>query len=158
MSKLGPGDFHALSTPLEVALTQLGVKEGDPAWAEYVLAGGMDPAANPAWCVLFVRWCCSRVGIWLPKTASVKRFCEMAEDIRERDAPRPGDIVAHLRPDGLGHLAFFMNHSAKNADIWFTTVDGNTNAAGARNGDRVAIKDRPMGFWNMGHFRPRRPQ
>jgi hypothetical protein len=162
MSRLGPGDFHALSTPLEVALTQLNVRETAPNRGpevdEYLRSCGLEPSAGSyPWCVVFVRWCCSRVGIWLPRTASVKRLWEMGEDLRV-DTPAPGDIAVHLRPDGLGHVGFFMRAFVRGPDLWYETVDGNTNAAGSREGDRVAIKERPNGYWNMGFLRPRRPQ
>jgi hypothetical protein len=152
---MGPADIHANMTPLEVALTQLNVRETEPNRGpqvdEYLRSCGLEPTAGSyPWCVAFVRWCCSRVGIWLPRTASVKRLWEMGEELRV-ETPEPGDVAVHLRPDGKGHVGFFMR--AEDGDI--ETCDGNTNAAGSREGDRVAIKARPRVYWNMGFLRPR---
>lgn len=158
MSKHGPGDYHGLSSPLEVALTQLGVRESAPNRGqrvdEYIVAGGYDPSAGSyPWCVLFARWCCKQVGIWLPRTASVKRLWEMGESLRV-NVPSPGDICVHLRPDGLGHVGFFMRAWTDDGGAWVESCDGNTNAEGSREGDRVAIKIRPRAYWNMGFLRP----
>jgi hypothetical protein len=156
MSEFGPGDIHAGMTPLEVALTQLAVRETAPNRGPqvdvYLHSVGIDPSAGSyPWCVAFVRWCCSRVGIWLPRTASVKRLWEMGEDLRV-DSPQPGDVGIHLRADGLGHCGFFMRWVDEN---YIETVDGNTNSEGSREGDRVAMKIRPASYWNTGWLRPR---
>jgi hypothetical protein len=158
VSSYAPGDYHGMSTPLEVALTQLGVRETSPnsgmAIDEYIRDGSGDPDKDPAWCVYFARWCCRRVGIWLPRTAGVKRLWEMGKESGLRvSEPEPGDIAIHLRPDGLGHCGFFMQMAED--DDWIETIEGNTNAEGSREGDRVAIKQRPAGYWNMGWLRPR---
>jgi uncharacterized protein (TIGR02594 family) len=159
VSEFGPGGIHAGSTPLEVALTQLGVRETAPNRGpqvdEYLRGVGLEPTAGSyPWCVAFVRWCCSRTGIWLPRTAGVKRLWEMGKESGLRvSEPEPGDIAIHLRPDGLGHCGFFMQMAED--DDWIETIDGNTNAEGSREGDRVAIKQRPAAYWNMGFLRPR---
>lgn len=160
MSRNAPGDYHGLSTPLEVALTQLGVRESAPNRGnridEYIVACGLDPPAGSyPWCVCFVRWCCQQVGIWLPRTASVKRLWEMGEDLRVEALPEPGDVCVHLRPDGLGHVGFFMRTYERDGERWVESIDGNTNEEGSREGTKVAIKERPWGYWNCGFLRPR---
>ena len=162
MPEHAPGAFHAGSTPLDVALTQLGVRETAPNRGpqvdEYLRSVGLEPTAGSyPWCVAFVRWCCSRVGVWLPRTAGVKRLWEMGEDLRV-DVPMTGDIAIHLRPDGLGHCGFVMDWTTTDDGTMIQTIDGNTNAEGSREGDRVAIKDRPRAYWNMGWLRPRRSE
>lgn len=155
MSRHGPGDFHGLSTPLEVAFTQLGVKESAPNRGnridEYIVSGGLDPTAGSyPWCYLFVRWCCRQVGVWMPRTASVKRAWEMGEDLRVPD-PSPGDVAIHLNADGTGHCGFHMRWVSDN---YAETIEGNSNREGSREGDSVVIKVRPSSYWH-GWLRPR---
>ncbi len=162
MSEFGPGGWNANSSPVDVALTQLGVRETAPNRGpevdEYLRSCGLDPTKGSyPWCVAFVRWSCSRVGVWLPRTASVKRLFEMAGHLRVK-TPQLGDIALHLRPDGKGHCAFFLRQYTNGAGQWVSTVDGNSNASGSREGDRVVLKDRPAGFWNSGYIRPQQPE
>jgi hypothetical protein len=141
----GPGHLHAGSTPLDVALGELGVKEDPPGSNrgprvdEYIRSGGGDPTKKLAWCVYFIRWCHRQCGIFLPKTASVKNLWTMAEDYRI-DEPEQGCVFIHLNPDGTGHTGFVYEVLG---DGSIRSVDGNSDANGSRTGGSVCWVTRP---------------
>jgi hypothetical protein len=54
--------------------------------------------------------------------------------------PEPGDIVSFLPK--LSHIGIVTGTDGNDV----LTIEGNTNSAGSREGDRVARKRRPLGF------------
>jgi hypothetical protein len=65
---------------------------------------------------------------------------------REVDDLQPGDLLIHLSDDGkTGHVGFYIR--TLDGDR-VESIDGNTNAAGSREGNRVAIKDRDRSYWH----------
>lgn len=52
-------------------------------------------------------------------------------------------------PKGLGHIGICENPADMQSNFW--TIDGNTNAAGSREGDRVAEKKRSLGAFGTTH-------
>lgn len=155
--KFGPGDTNPGSTILDVAFKYLGVQEtpGKPnrgpkidGWLRFV---GLVPEGNAyAWCCAFAVSVVFESGHSCKKTASVKNFCELNKHLKV-DVPQPGDLCARINENGTGHIAFFV----RNLDgDYVESVDGNTNDAGSREGNQVAIKDRPRAYWNAGFYRP----
>lgn len=141
-------------TPFEHALGFVGVKESSPNsgpqiddWLRFVKLNPEHGAYQ--WCAAFVCSMCNDGGRPLPyATASVLRLIDKNYRLRV-DTPETGDILAHLEGPH-GHCGFFAR---TDGDLW-VSVEGNTNGAGSREGDRVAIKTRSPEYWNGGILRP----
>ena len=146
----GPGGINPSSRPLDVACTQLGVYEEGrnrgPQVDVYVAFAGRNPDDECPWCCAFVVWCCWQAGVEVRKTASCKRFTLLNADRRIAE-PEVGCIGVHLKPDGRGHIVFIEGLGNR-----LSTVEGNTNAAGSREGDRVARQVRAQAYFNGGFF------
>ena len=98
-----------------------------------------------AWCSAFVRWCFDKCGIKTTinamalSTHSSKRLVYFkGKFIKE---PQAGDVFTLYYPKlkRIGHTGFFDKQI--NSKI-YRSVEGNTNAAGSREGDGVYIKYR----------------
>ena len=149
-----PGDPKYIKTPLGVAYTQLGVheiggKNRGPRVDEYIRSLGLDPADGHPWCACFVVWCVRAAGKSLKPSAKVARLWELNLDLAETDA-KPSDVAIHLNDDGTGHCGIVDSVD----ETHVKTVEGNTNAEGSREGDRVAFKSRPRIYWHA-FIRPR---
>lgn len=145
----GPGLIQPGATPLDVAFTQLGVTEiplgsnRGPQVDQYLRWAHLEPnAGHYAWCCSFVGWCHNEAGILIPRTAGVAHMWELAAKYRVV-TPTVGCVFVHLEPSGLGHMGFVRDVSQPERLL---SLDGNTNTAGSREGDRVAVKDRPIGY------------
>ena len=137
--------MHKLvAATLSVAKSQAGVTEvghnGGPQVTAYLRATGL-PAGNP-WCAAFVAWCIGQaeaqtgVKCPLPKSASCDVLLEWG---RKRgllkNSPQPGDLFLRLEsPTDAVHTGFVTGVPAAGS---FTTMEGNTNAAGGREGVMV---------------------
>lgn len=129
---------------LDRALTFLGVKETAPnsgphidSWLALV---GQTPGVS--WCAAFAYAMHLAVALDrgmqcpFPRTASALRVWERANDYCRRTAPAPGMTYVLDHGGGLGHVGIV--HSVL-PDSRIMDVSGNTNAAGSRQGDRVAL-------------------
>lgn len=137
---------------LATAVSQLGVEEhprgsnNGPEVRAYLRATGLGPG-NP-WCAAFLAWCIQQVentrkiDIAFPKTASCDVILEFARrhDILFTEA-QDGDVFLVLasRNDAT-HTGFVR--STKSAK--FTTVEGNSNSSGTREGNEVCSNSRPF--------------
>lgn len=99
-----------------------------------------------AWCAAFVYWCLLQAGAdpaKLPqkvRAASVYQWAAWAErEGRLHDQPARG-MLGYWLDGGTGHVFFVASASASGV----RTLEGNTNAAGSREGDRVAEKFRSL--------------
>jgi hypothetical protein len=142
--------MHKLVTAtLNVAKSQVGVTEvgenGGAKVTAYLRATGL-PAGNP-WCAAFVAWCIGQaeaqtgVKCPLPKSASCDVLLAWG---RKRGllktTPQPGDIFLKLdSPTDAVHTGFVTGVPAAGS---FTTMEGNTNAAGGREGVMVRAHTR----------------
>ena len=111
------------------------------------------------WCASFVCWCIaqwlalgakSRFRIDAPRTARAFGFIDWARTQRAvqyitreelltgRYRPAPGDIVVFE----FSHVALCSKAAPKG---YVTTIDGNTDSTGSREGHEVAVKTRPTG-------------
>ena len=128
---------------LTIAATQLGQKESRPNSGpmvdQYLQAVGLEPGNS--WCAAFVFWCFQMAANALdmlnpcPKTGGVLRLWELAPDPSKMRHPTRGAIVIMDHGKGHGHTGLV---ETVNGGGLIETIEGNTNAAGSRNGDRVA--------------------
>lgn len=159
MSEFAPAG--SWQTPLDVAYAHLGVHEtlGRPnrspavdVWLRFVnLEPDDGPPGGYPWCAAFVSWCCFKGGRPIVKSASVRKLLMRNGDIEVAD-PFPGDVCIALMPNGTGHCGFYL----KREQGRIYTLDGNTNESGSREGNAVAIRDRPVDYWDR-FLRPRPP-
>lgn len=114
-------------------------------------------ANNQPWCAMFVSWAFAQAGIPLPAIQSAKGFAAVRTAFdwamanrRLSTVPRPGDIFLISHGGGLGHTGIVKS---VNADGTITTIEGNTNADGSRNGNGVYERTRPVASINAGFLR-----
>lgn len=133
------------------ATGQLLVKEtgrnSGPMIDAYLRSVGLTPGAP--WCAAFVFWCYEKaskaLGVFnpLPRTASVHLLWERVEPTWKTAAPFRGSVAIHLNADGTGHCGIWLASSPTHA----ATIEGNSNAAGSREGDSVQVQRRPHAYW-----------
>jgi hypothetical protein len=159
VSPFGPGEPSPADTPVDVAMRMLGVQEQGgpnrgPMIDEFLRFVYLNPDKGPPggfpWCAAFVSWCCYYGNRPLRKSGSVLRLYD-ANHTLYADEPQVGDICIMLKQSGKGHCGFYL----RTTDGEIVTVEGNTNAAGSRDGDGVHIKRRERAYWNMRFLRPR---
>lgn len=138
---------------LAIALSQEGISEqpkgsnGGPEVNQYLRSVGL--GAGYAWCMAFVYWCVGKaareeeVRNPLIKTGGVMR--QWNETILRRlpktsSGIKPGDIFVMKFAHGTGHCGFII----KIENGLVTTIEGNTNEDGSREGYEVAIRQRPI--------------
>lgn len=97
-----------------------------------------------AWCAAFVGYCC-----WLaefdagPKSgrAAVRNWAKWAKtDNRLGFKPERGDLMYWLNKNQTGHIGFVVDVEGE----WVTTIEGNTNGQGSREGDGVYRQKRKI--------------
>jgi len=138
---------------LEVAITQLGVEEkpkgsnGGPEVNMYLRSVGL--GAGFAWCMAFVYWCVNKAAQELEiknplvKTAGVMmqyNTTTLRKLSNRGNAVKPGDIFIMQFGHGTGHTGFVE----KIEKGIVTTIEGNTNDDGSREGYEVARRERPL--------------
>jgi hypothetical protein len=139
----------------EVGVREDGGRNRGPRVDEYLRAARLDPAAGSyPWCAAFVVWCAQKaaaelgVACPLPRVASVHGLWEKSRLSFRRALPEPGAIFLRDAGGGKGHAGIVVAVG----DSIVGTVEGNTNAAGSREGDCVARKTRPAGYVNIGYL------
>jgi hypothetical protein len=147
---------------LKVAAGQIGVREtsrnGGPEVDAYLSLVGLPPGF--AWCAAFVHWCFNVAAASLhvqnpcPRTAGALALWSKAPPVALRTAKlediHPGDVFVIDHGHGLGHVGFV---EADNGDGTLTTVEGNTNPGGSREGDGVYRRTRRRAEINRGFLR-----
>lgn len=146
---------------LQIAMSQLHVREtgrneGPEVNVYLAEGGGLDPGYK--WCASFCAWALRRaareLGLPVPSRASSigklwQRYNEWFTSI-----PAPGAVFLHLSdptdPWSPGHCGFVVGIRGDELE----TVEGNTNAAGSREGDGVYLRTRPMSYVNFGYVDP----
>jgi hypothetical protein len=135
---------HMLETPeqklLAVARAELGVREATgrndgPRVEAYLHAAALN-TGNP-WCAAFVSWVYRQSGYSLPRTGWSPALFPAA---RLQKNPLPARIFGIYFPElqRIAHCGFVE----KLHGDWITTIEGNTNIAGSREGDGVYRKMR----------------
>lgn len=127
---------------IAIAQSQLGVSEQPPGSNKgpevdkYLASVGINFPA--AWCAAFVYWCHQQAGIaGVPKTGGVIDMWNKAPYNRVTQ-PQPGDVVIFDHGGGKGHTGIV--ESVKGDTL--TTIEGNTNDDGSREGYEVARRQR----------------
>lgn len=146
---------------LRIALTQLGVKEqppgsnSGPEVSGYLFAVGLNPGY--AWCAAFVYWCflkaaeslaienplCKTAGVlmhWNQAKGRGARLITRAQALTNPALIQPGQVMVMDFGGGKGHTGIVESVDAKTLTV--TCIEGNTNAAGSREGIEVARKTR----------------
>jgi hypothetical protein len=103
------------------------------------------PKGQP-WCASFVCWSFGKAGVKNPKAGGCAYLLERGQlmyktgKIMPGSLPQPGDVFFIWFPDKkrVAHTGFVDNWG----NAWVTTVEGNTNNAGSREGDGVYRKKR----------------
>lgn len=88
-----------------------------------------------AWCASFCCWCFGQAGYKEPKTAWCPSIFPKERVVKE---PLPGMIMGIYFPEKgrIAHVGIVVSVKGE----WCETVEGNTNVAGSREGDRVMKK------------------
>lgn len=138
---------------ISIAQSQVGVAEQPhgsnkgPEVDEYLACVGIHFPA--AWCAAFVVWCHLQAAISIPKTGGVLDLWNKSAANRV-DTPEPGDVVIFDYGGGKGHTGIVEAVSCHT----ITTIEGNTNDDGSREGYEVARRSREIskakGFLRFG--------
>ena len=137
----------------EVGVREEGGRNRGPRVDQYILALGLYPAGGYPWCACFVWWCFAqaveKLGIAhnpCVRTASALNMFRGAPPFWKFTDPsrvRPGNVVVWDHGAGKGHTGIVEGIDL--ATSVALTIEGNTNAAGHREGDGVYRKSRPLG-------------
>lgn len=143
---------------LEYARDQIGVREESENWGtevkDYLAAAGIWVPAP--WCAAFVNWCAESaarlLGLSSPLEevvlqAYVQSYFEWAQDgerLISAEEAGPGDLFLLWFPrlGRYGHIGWVDEVREHHGD--YLTIEGNTNAAGAREGLYVMERIRPI--------------
>jgi len=109
-----------------------------------------------SWCMAYVYWCvteaCKELRMVNPmiKTGGVLRQWNEIDKAYKSDKPKRGSIFIMDYGKGLGHTGIVEN---VNADGTISTIEGNTNDEGSRDGYEVCRRTRQIskckGFINI---------
>lgn len=145
---------------LEIARSQIGVREQGgrnrgPIVDEYLRASGVDPTKDSySWCAAFVVWCVRKAALDLgvanplPRTPGVHKMWRRAEQRFCTQRPMPGAIFCIDHGEGKGHCGFVDDVGGTH----LTTIEGNTNVGGSREGDGVYQRLRRPDEVNLGYI------
>jgi len=133
------------SEALKVAVTQIGVHEegGNNKGVkvgEYLSSVGL--GQGYAWCQSFIYWCFKKASSNLaaanpvPKTAGVLNHWNTTIYGKKVAIPQVGDLFVMDFGKGMGHIGFVETIDLVNKT--FTTIEGNSNDEGSREGYEVA--------------------
>lgn len=144
---------------LEIAKTQLNVREQPPGSnkgkdvEKYLASIGL--GGGYSWCMAFVYWnvneAAKALNVQNPlyKTGGVLMQWNQRQNLKV-STPKAGDIFIMDFGKGTGHTGFVESVEGN----YINTVEGNTNAAGSRNGDGVYRRKRAIssikGFLRVG--------
>ena len=125
---------------IEIAREEIGVRETNSpnsgirveAYLSYV---GFKKGAP--WCAAFISWVYNKAGFKTPRTAWSPALFPLT---KKSTIAQPGIIFGIYFPKlkRVGHCGIVESIR----DDWITTIEGNTNAAGSREGDGVYRKVR----------------
>lgn len=133
----------------KLKVKELGNNRG--AWVEEFQRDAMVPPGSP-WCACMVSYCLHRAG-WKDfpvGKAAVRNWVSWATKRgRLTKKPERGDLFCWLNANQTGHIGFIV---AANP-VFITTIEGNSNAAGGREGDgcyrHVRLRTRRIQFISL---------
>lgn len=159
--ELGAGSAIAVLA-VEIATSQIGQREvphnsnRGPMVDKYLAAVGLKPGY--AWCQAFVNWvyeeAAKQLGVPEPviNTGGVldcwNRTKPALKKSRQWVLANPrlllsGDqFMLKIGTKGAGHTGIITGVVEKKGALWMTTIEGNTNAEGSREGYEVAARER----------------
>lgn len=144
---------------MHVAVDEIGTKEvggnNRGRRVEEYLAACRLPPGQP-WCAAFVVWCYDRAAEAhgfrnpLPRIGHVGKLWRAGAAHWKSDIPTLWAVACHQEDPtdhaSSGHTGIVIAISP----AFITTVEGNTNEAGSREGGAVLIKSRHRDYWNLG--------
>ena len=152
---------------IEVANAQIGVKqstrgsETGPMVDAYILSTGLKPGKSSYWCMAFVYWCAMKtceerdINNNLPRTAHVKTSWNRSKAsgagaiVERNDAKsttvKPGMVFYISTGQTTGHTGIVTKVSGGT----ISTIEGNTNEGGSRNGYGVFARTRRIKPTNL---------
>lgn len=134
---------------LEIAQTQIGVQEAPghkntgKDVEKYLASVGLSPGFS--WCMAFVYWChiqaCEAMGrkVLMFRTGGVLEQARQGKEKYGHATPKPGDVFIMDYGKGQGHTGIVEK---VNADGTVSTIEGNTNDDGSREGYEVCRRVR----------------
>ncbi len=129
----------------QLHVRERGTNNHGTAVARYLAYTGL-PEGHP-WCAAFVCWVYGQAGIPNPRSAWSPALFPASKIIWQQGKqnklqPRQADVFGIWFADKrrIAHAGFVDRWG----DKWVITVEGNTNAAGSRDGDGVYRKRRPV--------------
>lgn len=128
---------------LEIAVSQLGVSEyprgsnKGPEIDQYLRAVNINFPAP--WCAAFVVCCHDEAGVKITRTGGVLDMWNRSPANRVSD-PQPGDVIILDYGQGKGHTGIVESVACGVV----TTIEGNTNDEGSREGYEVARRLRKI--------------
>lgn len=110
-------------------------------------AGGLGPGYP--WCAAAINWCCEMLGVPNPdkSDAAVIGWKNWAATTgRRKTTPKRGMLCYWLNRDNTGHIGIVSSFLANKDHV--LSIEGNTNAAGSREGEAIARKERHKTKWH----------
>lgn len=151
---------HEVRAMLRMAASQIGVREQRTNRTKYGRWYGMN---GQAWCAMFVSWVGAHAGVSLPRINSFRGFSGVvsARNFARKNnlltkTPRAGSVFLIIGRNGKGHTG--LVESVNWATRTITTIEGNTNVGGSRNGDGVYRRTRKISSINGGFMLIPRPK
>lgn len=145
---------------VKMAGSQLGVTEATghndgPAVEKYLASVGL--GKGYAWCMAFVYWCAKEVSKALDMVNPLLQTGGVAVEWKSNRGvrstlPSIGAQFFIIHADGTGHTGICTS-AVLNANKEFHTIEGNTNAAGQREGLYVMRRTRKIGEKDLVGFK-----
>ncbi len=138
---------------LKIATSQLGVQEvprgsnDGPEVSQYLRAVGLEPGY--AWCMAFVYWAVGKAAAQAGVQNPLIKTGGVAVQMNKTTLPKlsvnskaiaPGDVFIMEFKSGFGHTGFVKEIKGDS----ITTIEGNTNSDGSREGYEVASRTRKL--------------
>jgi hypothetical protein len=143
-------DGGGVSIPIKqqlitLARTQIGVRQmGDNTGPEvdmYLASAGLGPG-HP-WCAAFIGWLHKQVGLLIPQSAAWSPSWFPSRRVIPNEQAQKGDVGGiYFRTLGRIAHVFMYDEPYNNGSNFITTIEGNTNEDGSRNGHSVLRKKR----------------
>ena len=142
---------------LDVARSQIGIRENPPYSNDVPYSRWMGMVGQP-WCDMFVSWCFHTAGLgavegrWAYTPAHANNFAARHRWHPGTAGAQPGDVVFFDFPGPpyrISHVGFVESIHPSGGIV---TIEGNTNAAGSRDGGSVMRHTRTSSI--VGYGRP----